>query len=235
MYGWRGRLGVLVPSAIVAIEPEFNRMAPEGVACHYHRIPFQGGGLQALKAVEQSVAEATRILLDARPTVMVMSGTGTSFAGGYGYDQTLIAKMKEINGNLPTTTTSTSVMQALRKMGVKKVSVATPYLEEVAKAAAKFIQESSIQVLDLNWLGKGTGIEDVSQETVYHMARQVDKPESEAIFISCINLHTIGLIEKLEGDLGKPVISSNQATMWNLLRMAGIQDKLQGYGRLFTL
>lgn len=234
MYGWRARIGVLVPSAILAIEPEFNRMAPEGVSCHYHRIPFKGGGLQALKAVEQSVAEGTRILLDARPSVMVMSGTGTSFAGGYGYDQALIAKMKEINGNLPTTTTSTSVVQALRKMGIKKVSIATPYLEEVAKAAAKFIQDSGIEVLDLNWLGKGTGIEDVSQEIVYHMARQVDKPESEAVFISCINLHTIEIIEKLEGDLGKPVISSNQATMWNLLRIGGVQDQLQGYGRLFT-
>ncbi len=118
-------------------------------------------------------------------------------------------------------------------MGIKKVSVATPYLEEVAKAAAKFIQDSGIEVLDLNWLGKATGIEDVSQESVYHMVRQVDKPESEAVFISCINLHTIELIDKLEADLGKPIISSNQATMWNLLRMAGIQDKLQKYGQLF--
>jgi len=233
MYAWRARLGILVPSAIVAIEPEFNRMVPEGVCCHYHRIPFKGGGLQALKAVEQSVVEATRILMDARPSVMVMSGTGTSFAGGYGYDQALIAKMREINGNLPTTTTSTSVVEALRKMGIKKVSVATPYLEEVAKAAAKFIQDSGIEVMDLNWLGKATGIEDVSQETVYNIVRQVDKTESQAVFISCINLHTVEIIEKLEGDLGKPVISSNQATMWNLLRMAGVKDKLQGYGQLF--
>ena len=233
MYSWRARLGVLVPSAILAIEPEFNRMVPEGVTCHYHRIPFLGGGLKDLKAVEQSVADATRILLHARPSVMVMSGTGVSFAGGYGYDQSLIAKMREINGNLPTTTTSTSVIEALKKLGIKKVSVATPYLEEVAKAAARFVDDSGIKVLDLNWLGKATAIEDVSQETIYHLARQVDKPESEAIFISCINLHTIELIEKLENDLGKPVISSNQATMWNLLRMAGVQDKLPRYGQLF--
>ncbi len=234
MYGWRARLGILVPSAILAVEPEFNRMAPEGVSCHYHRIPFTGGGLKDLKAVEQSVAEATRILLHAQPSVMVMSGTGTSFAGGYGYDQMLIQKMKEINGNLPTTTTSTSVIEALKKLGIKRVSVATPYLKEVAKAAAKFIEDSGIKVTNLSWLGKATGVENVSKETVYHMARQVDNPESEAIFISCVNLHTIDLIEKLEYDSGKPIISSNQATMWNLLRMAGIQDKLQGYGQLFV-
>ena len=144
MYGWRARLGVLVPSAILAIEPEFSRMAPEGVSCHYHRIPFTGGGLKLLKAVEQSVAEATEILLHARPSVMAMTGTGTSFAGGYGYDQQLIEKMKKINGNLPTTTTSTSVIEALKKLEIKKVSVATPYLEEVAKAAAKFVDDSGI-------------------------------------------------------------------------------------------
>lgn len=234
MYGWRARLGVLVPSAILAIEPEFNRMAPDGVSCHYHRIPFTGGGLKVLSAVEQSVTEATKILLHAHPTVMVMAGTGTSFAGGYGYDQRLIEKMKNLNGNLPTTTTSTSVIEGLKKLGIKKVSVATPYIKEVAKAAAKFVEDSGIKVLDLNWLGKATRIDEISIETIYHMARQVDKPESEAIFISCTNLHTIELIENLECDLGKPVITSNQATMWNVLRMAGIQDKLERYGRIFT-
>lgn len=61
----------------------------------------------------------------------------------------------------------------------------------------------------------------------------VDDPESEALFISCTNLHTIEIIEKLENDLHKPVITSNQATTWNILRLAGIDDKIQGYGQLF--
>jgi maleate cis-trans isomerase len=63
---------------------------------------------------------------------------------------------------------------------------------------------------------------------------EVDDPESDALFISCTALHTFGLIEKLEKDLKKPVITSNQATIWNVLRLAGIKDKINGYGQLLS-
>lgn len=234
MYGWRARLAVMVPSGMVVTEPDFSLMAPEGVSCHYHRIPFQGGGIKDLKAAENSVAEATRILLHARPSVMAMAGTGTSFAGGYGYDQQIIKKMKEINGDLPTTTTTTSVVDALKRLNIKKVSIAMPYLEEVSRTAAKFVEDSGIRVMNMKWLGKTAGMCDVPKEVVYRLAKEVDHPESEAVFISCIDLHTLDIIEKLEGDLGKPVVSSNQATMWNMLRLAGVKDKLTGFGTLFS-
>ena len=77
-------------------------------------------------------------------------------------------------------------------------------------------------------------MEKVSQETIYHLARQVDEPESQAVFISCVGLCTVEIIEKLENDLKKPVITSNQATMWNILRIANIQDKIEGFGRLLS-
>lgn len=233
MYGWRARLGILVPSGMVVTEPEFNVMAPDGVSCHYHRIPFTGGGINDLKAAELSLVEATKLLLHARPAVMAMAGTGTSFAGGYGYDQQVIRKMKEVNGNLPTTTTSTAVIEALKAMGIKKVSIAMPYLEEVARTAAKFVEDNGIRVVNMKWLGKSSGICDVPKEVIYNLAREVDRPESEAVLISCIDLHTIDIIGKLECDLNKPIITSNQATMWNLLRLAGIKDKIQDLGVLF--
>ena len=232
MYGWRARLGVLVPSGIVATEPEYGKMTPEGVSCHYHRIAFQGGGIENLKKVEEGLEDATRIMMHVHPAVMAMTGTGVSFAGGYGYDQKMIEKMKKINGNLPTTTTSSSAIDALHRLGVKKISMAMPYIEEVALAAVKFVEESGIRVLKKKWLSESPA--DIPPEKVYRLAREVDTAESEAIFLPCTGWHTIGVIEKLEGDLKKPVISSNQATMWNLLRLANINDKVQGYGQLLS-
>jgi maleate isomerase len=240
MYGWRARLGVLVPSGILAIEPEFSLMTPEGVSCHYHRFRFSGGGnkdkvLEDLKKAEDYIADASELILDAFPSVIAMTGTAVTFIGGLKYDQMLIKKMKKRNGNLPTTTTSTSVIDALNALGIKKVSVATPYLEEVSKAAVRFVDDNGIKVMKTKCLGKaGKSIAEVSQETLYHLVKEVDHKDSEAIFISCTNLHTVDIIEKLETDLGKPVISSNQATMWNMLRMAGIKDKITGFGQLFT-
>jgi maleate isomerase len=239
MYGWRARLGILVPSGIIALEPEFRLMTPEGVSCHYHRFIFTGGKnneevVTGLRRAEELIAAAAEIINHVRPAVVVMAGTGVSFIGGYGYDQMLIKKMKERTGHLPTTTTSTSVIEAFRKLGIKKVSMAMPYVEPVAKAAMSFVLDSGVEVLNAKWLNKGgMDIAEVSDETLYRLAREVDVPESDALFISCVNLHTIQIIEKLEADLQKPVITSNQATMWNILRLANINDKIQGYGKLF--
>jgi maleate isomerase len=240
MYGWRARLGILVPSTIVAVEPEFALMTPEGVSCHYHRFSFTGGKtneevVQRLKKAEEFIADASEMITHVRPTVVVMAGTGVSFIGGYGYDQMLIQKMKERNGNLPTTTTSTSVIDALRKLEIKKVSMALPYVEQVSRTAVKFVKDSGFKVVKAKWLNRaGFDIVETSKEEIYHLAREVDVPESEAIFISCIALHAVEIIEKLENDLQKPVITSNQATMWNILRMANINDKIQGYGQLLS-
>jgi len=240
MYGWRARLGILVPSAIIATEPEFSLMTPEGVSCHHHRFAFIGGKsneeiVRRLKKAEDHIADASEIITHVRPDVVAMTGTGVSFIGGYGYDQMLIKKMKERNGNLPTTTTTTSVIDALRKLEIKNVSIAMPYVEQVSKTVVKFVEDSGVKVLNARWLNKGgPDIAEVSKETLYNLVKEVDDPDSEAIFISCTDLHTIEIIEKLENDLQKPVISSNQATMWNMLRLANINDKIQGYGQLLS-
>ena len=238
MYGWRARLGILVPSGIIALEPEFRLMTPEGVSCHYHRFAFRGGHtneevVKHLRKAEEFIADASEMITHVRPAVVVMAGTGVSFIGGYGYDQMLINKMKERNGNLPTTTTSTSVIDAFRKMGITKISMAMPYVEQVSRTAVKFVEDSGVKVLNAKWLNLGgPDIAEVSKETLYHLVREVDHPGCEAIFISCVNLHTIEIIETLEKDLQKPVITSNQATMWNILRLANVNDKIQGYGQL---
>jgi maleate isomerase len=240
MYGWRARLGVLVPSGIIAMEPEFNLVTPVGVSCHYHRYIFTGSGsneevVKNLKRAEEFIADAAEVISHIKPSVVAMTGTGTTFIGGYGHDQVLIKKMRERNGNVPTTTTSTSVIDALNKLGIKKVSVAMPYLEDVSRAAVKFVEDSGFKVVTAKWLNKtGKAIQELSKETLYHLAREVDDTESEAVFISCTNLHTFEIIDKLECDLQKPVITSNQATIWNMLRLAGINDKIEGYGQLLS-
>ena len=241
MYGWRARLGILVPSPIIAIEPEFALVTPEGVSCHYHRFNLSGGGrsdeeiVARLRKAEESVVDAAALIRDVRPAVVAMCGTGVSFIDGVGQDQRLIKKIMEKTGNLPTTTTSTSVIAAFNKMGISKVSVAMPYVEAVARSAVKFVEDSGIHVLNAKWLNKtGFDITEISPEAVYHLVREVDTSESEAIFISCVNLHTFSVIDKLERDLHKPVISSNQATIWNMLRMAGVNDSIEGYGQLLS-
>jgi len=233
MYGWRARLGVIIPSLNVVTEPEFSLMAPKGVTCHYQRFSFTGGGIEVLKELGKLVPDAAEEISHVRPSAVAMCCTAGSFAGGRGYDEMLIQKMKERNGNLPTTTASTSVLDAFNKLGIKKISMAVPYLEEIAKTERKFCEDNGIEVLSLKWLNKdGFEMNEIPYEMVYNLAREANEPESEAIFISCVALHTIEIIDQIEQDMKKPVITSNQATMWNLLRLANIHEKIEGYGKL---
>jgi maleate cis-trans isomerase len=234
MYGWRARLGIITPSSNIVTEPEFELITPTGVSCHYQKFAFTGGDIEALKSLERLVPDAAELISHIRPSALAMCCTGGSFAGGLGYDQLLIRKMKERNGNVPTTTSSTAMIEAFKTLGVKKVSLAVPYLEEVAMAEKKFVEDHGIEVVNIKWLGLQDSIEiaGVPPEVVYNLACQVNEPETEAVFLSCIAMHTIGVIEKLESDLQKPVISSNQVTIWHLLRLAHINERIEGYGQL---
>ncbi len=236
MYGWRARLGILTPSSNIVTEPEYVLMTPDGVSCHYQKFEFTGGGVQALKNLENLLPDATTLISHARPSAVAMCCTGGSFAGGFGYDKQLIKKMEAKSGGAQATTSSTAMIEAFKALGIKKVSLAVPYLEEVAMAEKKFVEDHGFEVVDIKWLGLHDSIEiaGVPQEVVYKLARDVDGPDNEAVFMSCIAMHTADIIEALEVDLGKPVVSSNQATMWHLLRLSGINESIDGFGELLA-
>ena len=146
----------------------------------------------------------------------------------------LIERMQERNDNIPTTTASTAAVEALSALGAKRISLATPYPEEITKLQEEFLRGNGVEVLHATSISKRTILSsEISAETVYNLAVESNELESEAIFISCVALHTIELIEKLEEDLKKPVITSSQATMWRLLRLAKVNDVIKGYGALF--
>lgn len=234
MYGWRARLGVLVPSAIVVTEPEFNLMTPKGVSVHYHRTAFRGGGLKDLEKAETGILDAIEPLMHVQPSALAISGTALSFIGGPESDKNLIKEIKKKYGDISATTTSTAVIEALNQFGAKKVVIATPYMEEVARAAAKFVESSGIEVLDFNWRNIKTTLEtsDIPLAELPKLVEEVEVPESDVILISCTALHTVEAIESLEIKFQKPVVTSNQATMWHLLRLAKVNDKIEGYGQL---
>jgi len=242
MYGQRGRIGVLLPSGITVIEGDFQRMMPRGVACHYHRYNFTGGlpgdekdVLERAARAKNYISEATKIITHVRPSLIIMTGTATSFFGGAGYDAELIRLMNKASGGIQATTTSTSVIAALKQLGAKKVSLAAPYVEGAARKAVEFVEGHGIKVLNSRWLGKaGPEIPNTPEQEIYRLVQQVDTPESEAVFISCTDLNVLRMIRRLELDLGKPVVTSNQATFWNALRLIGVKDKISGYGKLFS-
>lgn len=234
MAGWRARLGIMVPSVNKTMEPELYRLAPEGVSLHFSRIRQVEDTLEQLTRMIEDVPKVAIELADAEVDVIAFGCTTGSLVKGPGYDKEIIEKIED-SAHIKATTTSTAVLEALKELGIVKLSVATPYKEWLNEKEKEFLEAHGFEVLSIKGLGcLGPETADVPSERVYRLAKDVYRPKVDGVFISCTDLRSIEILEFLERDVNKPVISSNQATMWMLLRMAEVRGKITGYGRLLT-
>jgi maleate isomerase len=235
MWGWRGRIGFIIPSSDLVQEPDAFTTVPEGVAVHFTRIPLpQPFSTQKLKELSKDLIEPLELLKTVKPNVIVFGCTSGSFIGGPGYDTKIAERITKISGAMGTTTSS-SVVAALNKLGLKRISVLAPYSEEVTQRLKIFLEGNGIDVLKLKALNLDMDLEiaRVAPERIYEYAREVDVDEAEGFFISCTTFRAMDAIEDLEKDSGKLVVTANQAAIWNALRLAGVQDEIDGRGTLF--
>lgn len=235
MYGRRGRIGLMVPTGNSVMEPEFARMSPEGVSVHANRVYLKDVTPESLLAMEGEVRASAEGLVEIRVGVLAFGCTSGSFVGGKGYDKRLIGRMQDATG-VSATTTTTAVLRALRLLGVQRISMATPYIDEVNALEVKFLAEHGIEVVKSAGGGivHTPDIQECEPGVSFQRAREVDHDRAEAVFISCTGFRSVENLEKLEAELGKPVISANQATFADCLRLLGIRQVRPGYGSLFA-
>ncbi len=233
MYGWRGRIGLIVPSVNTVIEPEFYKMVPGGIGVYATRVKNAKATPEDLLRMSGFIGRAAEELSTANVDVIAYGCTSGSLVKGVQWEKDLCGKIEKLTG-VPAITTSGAVIQALRVTGISKLVVATPYPEELNILEKRFLEQNNIKVLNIRGLGimEAVKIGERSPEFVYRFARDVFVPKAEGIFISCTNLRTIEIIERLENDIGRPVITSNQTTFWASLRKIGCREPVKGYGRL---
>ena len=234
MYGFKARIGLIIPSVNTTIEPEFNTMKPKGVSVHVTRLLYRPGSfLAGLERMAQGTEEAAVLLATAGVNVIAYACTIGSLVKGVGWDQELINRI-EVTSGIPATTTTTAVVQAFRALGVSKVAIATPYSKELNEAEREFFEDHGIKVVRIKGLGMTSeDMHQASPEMTYALACEVDTPEADAVFISCTNFKSVTVIDKLEKRLHKLVFSSNTATMWNVMKRLGISEQVKGHGKLF--
>jgi len=219
--GWRARFGVILPSINVTTEPEFYRCLPEGVTAHFTRMEFNDTTPEYFERMIDDVPSGTRMLTHAGVDAIMFGCTSGSLYGGLGYDQKIVSKIRE-DANIPASTTSTAVIEAFRVLGVKKVAVATPYEDWVNELEKIFFEGSGVHVVNIRGLGRRRLVGEIHPEILYHFAKAQDRMEADALFLSCMGLRTLEVLPRLEYDLGKPVLSSNQVSLWMLLRLCHI-------------
>lgn len=236
-YGWKARIGLIVPSTNVINEPEFWRMAPEGVGVFTARAMLLGRATQASYVeMAKAVSGAADQLATAEVDIVAYGCTSGSFVCPM---EDLVSDMQARTGK-PALAAAGAVVAALRALGARRVALATPYIDFVNQREREFLQGADFDVVSIEALDLGHTQEErraigrVPPEAIYRLARLADRPDADVVFISCTNLASLGIIERLEDELGKPVITSNQACFWACLRRLGLRDAVPGFGRLLS-
>jgi len=240
MIGWRARLGFLLPPGNPTVEPEMIALAPEGVSVHFHRMAAYGapGSLEGqderTRTMIDHIDGSVELLASVEPNVIVVAHTATSYCLGRQGEADLLARLQNSTGTRVTTAFA-SVVRALERLNVQRVALGTPYSPETTAQGKTLLEVHGLRVVNFANLQGVTNIYKETAERAYGLARLVDREDAEAVFLSGTGMPTLAVLELLEQDLGKPVISSASAMMWHALRVAGVRQLIPGYGRLLTL
>jgi maleate isomerase len=233
------RLGFLVPPGNPTTEPEVFRLAPPGTTVHFHRmfvgdsVPGAHDGQEGRNRQQvEHMEESARLLALVKPAVIVMAHTATSYSLGNEGEAALVAKIERATG-IPFLTAFGSVLAALAHLHVERVALATPYAREWTLRGKSHLESHGLEVVSWGHLEDVSNIYDETPERAYALARRVDVPQAQAVFLSGVGMPTIEVLARLERDCGKAAISSCSAMVWNALRIAGVKERVTGFGRLF--
>ncbi len=216
-------VGVVVPCDM-ALDRELWRWAPDDVDLYVTRLRSTPTTI-TMSTVEQMgdadlVAQAVQTLCAVQPAATLYACTSGSFVRGRAGERALVQAMADA-GAARAVTTSGALLAGLLRLGVSAVGVATPYDAAITARLAGFLSEGAVDVVATKNLGLRHDIWTVPYDVTAQLVRDADHPDAEAVVVSCTNLATYDLIADLESELGKPVVSANQASMWAVLEAVG--------------
>lgn len=233
----RTRMGVVVPSVNTVAEPWLAEVLPADVAVHASRMLLSRDltpeSLQRMDR-EEGIAAAVR-LASCRPAAIAYCCTASSAVQGPAYDELLRKELEHATGT-PCFTAIGAIVDALNTLGVRRICIASPYTDVIDEAEVRFFEAAGFEVCGTAHLGIGDAFElaSPSSRDVYEVSRKAWRPGADALVISCLNMHSHEVVDLLECQIDRPVITSTTATLWKLLRVAGRDDHIAGLGRLLS-
>ena len=233
--GYRGRIGLVATAPGNATEADFNRYRPEGVAVMTTRIPLTSSTPEGIGEMNQQLEDAVRMLAgNAYCDVVLCSSTAGSFLDGRQADKARAARLSRETG-CQVITSAQCMLSAMEALDVKRVALVTPSSRELNEVECAFLAEAGVDVVSQGEfdLKSPRDILYTAPEEVEAMVRQADRRQAQGILISCSGLHVMELIPRLEAELGKPVLASNQFGLWGCLRALRLRTDMPGLGALF--
>ena len=232
----RGKIGFVVLAMEQTVEDDVFVTTPPGVGVHFTRVPMSNQvTAETLAAMEPGIVDAAALLLpQGELTVLCYTcNSGTMVIG----EQKVMAALKRANPGAEPTTVMTGVIRALRALKAKRLLVLTPYVDDVNAHVKRFLAERGFEIVALHGMGiaDNSDIDRMDPEFIREYARGLDVSGVDAVALVCGAMRTMDIVGALEKDLGLPVIASNQAMMWDCLRLCGVDDDFPAYGRIFSL
>jgi maleate isomerase len=245
--GWRARIGVLTPHIDTVPESEFQAMAPPGVSIHAARVPLgivgDDGkivpqlGPDVARSFSQppDVDDAAALLAAAPLHVIVYAFTSSSYLLGAEGDAALKARLQKSTHPVPVVIATAAACTALRAVRARSIAIIHPpwFTPDLDRSGAAYFEHQGFEVVHHGPAPLRSDYGDIHPEKIHDWARRNVPASAEAMFIGGSGFRSIGAIDALEGDLGRPVLTANQAVFWHALRLAGVEASVSGYGQLF--
>jgi maleate cis-trans isomerase len=230
----RARVGLIIPSVNTFSEPQFNHYAPAGLGIHVARARVAGAWKRPLPDMAGEIGQSAKLLSDCHPDLIVFHCTDTSMTQGPQGEGRILDIVREATG-IEAMATSRLVLQALQTLGMKRFILLTPYKSN--KAVIDYLHAAGVEVLrDRAMALEAKDFGKVTPRQWADMAKEMDGPDSDGVFLSCTNTTQIEAIADIERELGKPVVNSNQAVLWGCVkRLKGSLGPLAPMPRLGRL
>lgn len=230
--GWLARIGLIVPANNCVIEPEFWSIAPEGVTFHAARLVVTGDDEAALIEMTKDLEKAADEIRLSNVAAVAYCCLSSSFVKGIEWDRSLADRIRS-RLKRPVITAADAMLRALKLMGIEKVATVTGYKQDLDRKLADFLSDNGITVSS----GKGLALDlneisNASSSMVYEAAKSLDLSDAQGVFVGSTDLHCLDIIQKLEKDIARPVVTVNQALYGFVLNLLGLSEKIVPLGAL---
>ena len=230
------RIGLIALASDFMIEKDFiNVIKDKEIDFFVNRIEcYNPLTSENLIKMSQKVTEVTKnILPDQKVDCIVYGCTSGTIAAGY---DSIEKKVKLAKPEAKLTTPSTAAVKALKKLNIKKIAVFTPYIKDLNNEVIEFFKKENFIITSNSYFDIKNDIDigKVDPEYLFEVLSQMDMKEADALFVSCTALPVLQIIDRLEKKLNKPVLSSNQALIWDTLENIGKNFSINGFGKLFS-
>jgi maleate isomerase len=229
------RVGLIIPSSNRMVEQEMVKAFPKGVHVHVTRLRMTGANHLPFDQLIPRAEEAARALVDARCDVVAFHCTANSMEGGRAGEDQILATLA-CAGASRATTTITAIQRAFDALNAKRIVLITPYSASTTEHEAEFLRQAGYDVLSAKGFALAGSDAYCATPPRFWRDRAIEaaRPDADAYLISCANISVFGVIDELEARLERPVITSNQAVVWDALRLIGWRDLRDCLGRLFA-